>query len=46
MEVFKTQVDDKSINVGEQAVEDRGKDTRLVTLKKRIHVANLIHPPL
>ena len=34
MELFKTQVDDKSIKVGEQVVEDRLKDTRLVTLKK------------
>ena len=42
MEVFKTQVDDKSIKVGEQAAKDRGKDTRLVTLQKRIHVVNFI----
>ena len=38
LEVFKTQIDDNSIKVGEQAAGDRGKDTRLVTLKKRIHV--------
>ena len=40
MEVFKTQVDHKSINLGEQAAEDRGKDTRLVTIKKRVSVVN------
>ena len=40
--MFKTQVDDKSIKVGEQAAEDRGKDTRLVTLKKKVPVVNFI----
>ena len=38
LEVFKTQVDEKSIKVGEQSAEDRGKSTRHVVLKKRIHV--------
>ena len=42
MEVFKTQVHDKSIKVGEQAEEDREKGTRLVTLKKSIHVINYV----
>ena len=36
MEVFKTPIHDKSINVGEQAARDRGKGTRLATLKKRV----------
>ena len=40
--MFKTQVDDKSIKVGEQAAEDRGKDTRLVTLKKEVPVVKFI----
>ena len=40
MEVFKAQVDGKSIKVG--ATEDRGKDTRLVTLKKRVPVVHFI----
>ena len=42
LEVFQTKVDNKSIQVGEQAAEDRGKGTRLVVLKKRIHVVNFI----
>ena len=42
MEVFKTKVDDKSTKVGEEAAEDSGKDTRLVTLQKGVAVVNFI----
>ena len=42
MEVFKTQFDDKSIKAGEQAAEDKGRGTRLVTLQKRVSVVNFI----
>ena len=41
-EVFKTQVDDKTIKVGEQAAEDRGKGIRLVVVKRRIHFVNYV----
>ena len=40
LKVFKTQVDDKSIKVREQAAADRGKGTRLVALNKPVHVVN------
>ena len=42
MEVFKTQVDDKSIKAGEQTTQDRGRGTRLVTLKKRVPVVHFM----
>ena len=42
LEIFKTQVDNKTIKVGEQAAEDRGKGTGLVTLKKRVPVVHFM----
>ena len=52
MEVFKTQVDGKSIKVGEQAAEDRGIGPDLSPSRKEFLLLTLLltmvltHPPV